>query len=786
MSFELLASTLREKLTGDPIGHKNEAIQALVRDHVVSREKVIEAAAGLMLPLYSHYTKTKNLESDKVVDFLLDEVLWEHDAISQLSRMTSRWSLDHGMTEEVQGQYRYLLVFNRGGSGISALYQDKDTGQVHSATLPQTQKLNFAMGKLTADQNALVQDALGKAEELDWNQKYKNHIHLSGYSANYQFKEDMRYADSGYRDLLNRVVRFTGNLDDDHALRPFHLSKQDIHAFNGRSQSMMHASNNKTFAYGHKVFRHEYLDQDALKLLNQVHSHDTVKLYQYLTDPTASKTALANRADFFEQYRLLSRDVSKALFKDNDSPDYAGNYSDYDRTAEPVTHEGKTLSKGEASRQDLIRLIDMDGANMDIKAIFPLLGIRYDPKGQHINERTLAHHLKGVTPQRAAGYLDIEGFMKMLKLSSKELLPKKRADWKGLQKLSPVLNPHRGPFDDDSTPQEMHDKKTKRLWKSIGKSGGIGLYIKGLEDLGLPRSNERDGLSSYLNDSANIFHYISANTGDLFKERTQKEFKQLRSDLDFRKCVKTATQIHESMAISNDVYALLSIDDRDAVTWSAVMEDPIDIANYTVTPLLNQAELSREGQEMRHCVGGYVSQCVRGQSTVVSIVNNTDPKDRATMEIRYDEKRDEKGKLERVMLTNAQCRSFSNQQPSKALELIAKQYISKVNRSSKGVLNNYTLMQDNAISDYDSSIAISDGRKVLGSILYIVHATRMGKPVNGETLDHICSSAEITQEAVLALMSEQGVSPQFKHLSLSMNDNMDELETIAPAIQVPF
>lgn len=52
---------------------------------------------------------------------------------------------------------------------------------------------------------------------------------------------------------------------------------------------------------------------------------------------------------------------------------------------------------------------------------------------------------------------------------------------------------------------------------------------------------------------------------------------------------------------------------------SVVREDPERLVRWSIVELTNDAELQAEGYAMRHCVGAYVQDCLRGESSIWSL-----------------------------------------------------------------------------------------------------------------------------------------------------------------------
>lgn len=85
----------------------------------------------------------------------------------------------------------------------------------------------------------------------------------------------------------------------------------------------------------------------------------------------------------------------------------------------------------------------------------------------------------------------------------------------------------------------------------------------------------------------------------------------------------------------------------------------VDTQGFTIRELVTASELQREGEEMRHCVGGYARAVEDGRSIIISF-RHPEGKLRSTLELKKD------GKAYRVV----QHRAFANKNPSeKELEI---------------------------------------------------------------------------------------------------------------------
>ena len=104
--------------------------------------------------------------------------------------------------------------------------------------------------------------------------------------------------------------------------------------------------------------------------------------------------------------------------------------------------------------------------------------------------------------------------------------------------------------------------------------------------------------------------------------------------------------------------------------------------NVVFSNLVNASQLQKEGKEMSHCIGSYVSNCLTGRSHIFSI-EDKDTKARATVQIkvRYeaDIKRNE------LQFLNNQLRSKSNASASDEIQKAVEAFVDYINNTAKVV-----------------------------------------------------------------------------------------------------
>jgi len=798
MPFEKLVTAIKGELKNDGEGKRKNTFDRLLANNIVSTEQLFENAAGTMLPLYSFYTKTRKLDPDLVIAFLSKHLVWE--AINELEFANRRWVFDHGLTTEVDGQYRYLLNF--AGDGVGGIIQDKDTLEISNVELSNdaVRPLSFAHGLLTEDQNRHLQEQLRVADKKKWDEVSSSSLPLSGHSARHTYESSVRYVESGYRNILHAVTRclfkpVTNDAFTQEARANFGLSQSDIKRIDGKARSIKMAEQRRAFFYGHKVFRSRFADQSAMAVINRVSTPNSVKLHDYLTDARASDRDRINRADFFLTYRVASSVIGSKLFPNTVQHHLGGLNSLLVNEPQQINDE---VDKAQSSHPSLTRqqltskmisdLIDRDGANVDLKQLLSLTGIVLKTDGQRLNYNTLVQHLKGLTPQRT-GVFTIKNYLNCFKSASKEVLPKTRGDWQAYRKLvSLITKDDPLAFNDDASVASVASvSDVKKFWKSVAKADGLNKYMRGLESAGLPISDATDTLAQYLDDGYHVLpmtytftekmansaaELANRNAFNDYRTAIKVEMKNHKEQMNFKSAVKLSHEMHDIQLVAYDIYALLGCENDSIVSWNAVMEDPVELGGYVLTPILNQVDLQREGREMRHCVSGYVGACLRGESTIITIVNDSDLKDRATLEIKYNETTDEKGKPNGVKLKNVQLRSFNNTNPSKALTLMANRYINKLNRGGKNTFTQYRFMMDSV--DHEALANNGGGNAFISTLLYLVAFAKKGITLNKEGLIEFCQRHDVAQDDLLAQFSEQD-------LSLTLESNKVVNEAIKPA-----
>jgi hypothetical protein len=98
---------------------------------------------------------------------------------------------------------------------------------------------------------------------------------------------------------------------------------------------------------------------------------------------------------------------------------------------------------------------------------------------------------------------------------------------------------------------------------------------------------------------------------------------------------------------------------------------PIKINDVTFTCLTTSKTLKVEGEEMKHCVGGYAHQCLTGNYHIVKA--QSEQGECATLEIKIDK---EKSISQTVELK--QIRRYRNKEPDNAIMLASQQLIEKI------------------------------------------------------------------------------------------------------------
>jgi len=393
-----------------------------------------------------------------------------------------------------------------------------------------------------------------------------------------------------------------------------------------------------------------------------------------------------------------------------------------------------------------------------------------------------------VSQQRSGGYIDLDSYMDFFRYASKEILPTNRANWKAFQSLAPFITQKTTqtaqPIKKIKSPANWKDEGsddlslnnveiTKPFWRQISKAGSLAGYMDNLIKAGLPRSKDKDTLRMHLADGEDILNRMAKgfSAGSSGAQKILKDaLIKSRDPLDLKAAVTQSARLHESLNLASDMSALLSVDDPESVSWSAVMEDPVSLGGYTMTPILTDVALQREGRELHHCVGGYVSKCLQGKVTIVSIVNDADPQDRATLEITYTENVDNDNALSSVTLSNEQCRSFRNADPSKALSVIAKSYLGKINKQRKQTLNNYKLMQDEVSSGH-YNVSPSNSERAINSFLDLVVSAEMNKVVEANTITKIAEGINKTEDEIIRLFADHDLELTIEKVALDQNEN---------------
>jgi hypothetical protein len=102
--------------------------------------------------------------------------------------------------------------------------------------------------------------------------------------------------------------------------------------------------------------------------------------------------------------------------------------------------------------------------------------------------------------------------------------------------------------------------------------------------------------------------------------------------------------------------------------WPALSE-PVEAPNgLQLVPLTSSSELVAEGNLMSHCVGGYTSKCLSGDSHILSI-RDPEGKHLSTLQLVQEGR----------MVLNAQNKAFANKAPSQAASQAADWYVEQVN-----------------------------------------------------------------------------------------------------------
>jgi hypothetical protein len=124
---------------------------------------------------------------------------------------------------------------------------------------------------------------------------------------------------------------------------------------------------------------------------------------------------------------------------------------------------------------------------------------------------------------------------------------------------------------------------------------------------------------------------------------------------------------HACSADMDDAISAIAVD-TEGPHWPAALPD-MDSPNGTVRILVTRAQLVTEGKAMRHCVGTYWPECVRGWSRIASLITASGLS--TTAEISLDE-----GKPSFRM---AQHHGHGNSRPVAESERLLSEYIDMIN-----------------------------------------------------------------------------------------------------------
>lgn len=783
MSHDLLFNAIKAELARDHVGHKNELVHTLTVDRFIDRDGVIDRLAGSLLPFYSYYIKEKGLAQADVVDFLATKMAFA--ILPDLPIIQPTRIIDYGLAHPQEDRFAYFAVLQGGTSAFArVIAYDKQEQRLDTvgialddpvveaaATFGDTDPaaklleetvnpMSFTYGEVTPEVNSYVQTFL---ENKVGEGSILSDTIVSGHHANTSFAKDLQYSwRQGAYDHIAGLVFTDDMLQGDDAR--FMIESDALIKIAQKDKAIINQGLRKQFAYGHKYLRTHFLDQAARHVIEVTNTGSEVEFYNYLTDLSVSEVVRENRQAFFRDYRIISREVF-GLVKGNGPLNGI-----MDNPFSSDFHYGNEETEDKKSR--VRDLVDRDGSSVDIKQLLPLVypekeAFQSDtPSG--LSLKVLGKHLKGLTHQRTGGYINVGDYLLLGRSLSKEMLPTSRKAWRAFEFLS-QLSSFLGSVE---TGQNAADKmvfllirdykaqyatlhrRLKPFMKQLARQGGFDGMIEHFESLGLPPGLRPLEFDRYIRDSFTgaMSSFKKENGVDL--SAFDKEREQLIDTKGVYGMVKHAVLVHRVDDIANDLGSVLGLAGSEQVTWHAAMEEPVTVGNYTFTPILNDKDLKEEGRAQHHCVGGYTASCLQGRSTIVQIKHASKKADSATLELGYDAVTDPQGKPVEVKVNNRQCRAAYNRSPSKSLQLATKQYVSKLNRHKKSLLNNYRLMKD-AVEN--RAVTETNSQQVKEILSVVVLGSEKKLPVDVEVLERKLTALNIDLDAFYQAIDDNGL-----------------------------
>lgn len=108
----------------------------------------------------------------------------------------------------------------------------------------------------------------------------------------------------------------------------------------------------------------------------------------------------------------------------------------------------------------------------------------------------------------------------------------------------------------------------------------------------------------------------------------------------------------------------------DSTKWHEIISSYVNKSGVSVKNITESSELTIEGAEMHHCVGGYTHSACTGDSFLFSLRDSENHKERSTVEIKYSRRKES--------FYIAQNNSYNNSTPSDKLVYAGNELLNKI------------------------------------------------------------------------------------------------------------
>lgn len=236
----------------------------------------------------------------------------------------------------------------------------------------------------------------------------------------------------------------------------------------------------------------------------------------------------------------------------------------------------------------------------------------------------------------------------------------------------------------------------------------------------------------------------------------ERDLKSLVSkrEVDFRVPVKLNDDLHKAHG------EFLKEANQGAdfnIEWPPLLDEPLDMGEFTLNSIDNRLDLLSEGTMMGHCVFSYLNACIAGESIILSARSNINGERVATIELSHDEDNDGN-----IVLEIEQCYGPGNSR-NEAVDRVEELLSILVESMNNGeVQTNVQAIVDNEELRCDIVDRVSDDPMENGSI--------------------VCSVPYISDGAYLAYYTFNKFTPDAMSIESLMSSN-STLESIYESSQ---